>query len=37
MAGQDKMAIDEAVTKVLRDEHADAIRKSVKTMARSRW
>src|SRR3954471_13366525 len=34
MAGQDRMTIEEVVRKVLRDEHADVIRESVKTIAR---
>jgi hypothetical protein len=34
MAGQDRMTIEEVVRKVLRDEHADVIRESVKTVAR---
>src|SRR3954468_5089089 len=34
MAGQDRMTIEEVVRKVLRDEHADVIRESVKAIAR---
>jgi putative transposase len=34
MAGRDRMTIEEVVRKVLRDEHADVIRESVKTIAR---
>src|SRR3954468_8533440 len=34
MAGADRMAIEEVVRKVLRDEHADVIRESVTTIAR---
>src|SRR5512142_1384559 len=34
MAGAQRMTIEEVVRKVLRDEHADVIRKSVKTIAR---
>ena len=34
MAGQDRMTIEEVVRKVLRDEHADVIRESVKAVAR---
>jgi putative transposase len=34
MAGPDRMTIEEVVRKVLRDEHADVIRKSLKTIAR---
>jgi hypothetical protein len=30
MAGRDRMTIEEVVRKVLRDEHADVIRESVK-------
>ena len=30
MAGQDRMTIEEVVRKVLRDEHADVIRESVR-------
>src|SRR4051795_8538489 len=33
MAGQERMTIEEVVRKVLRDEHADVIRESVKTVA----
>src|SRR3712207_5098797 len=33
MAGADRMTIEEVVRKVLRDEHADVIRESVKTIA----
>ncbi len=34
MAGQERMTIEEVVRKVLRDEHVDVIRESVKTVAR---
>src|SRR4051812_41283754 len=34
VAGQDRMTIEEVVKRVLRDEHADVIRASVKTIAR---
>ena len=34
MAGLERMTIEEVVRKVLRDEHADVIRESVKTVAR---
>ena len=34
MAGPERMTIEEVVRKVLRDEHADVIRESVKTIAR---
>src|SRR4051794_37344243 len=34
MAGQERMTIEEVVRKVLRDEHADVVRESVKTIAR---
>ena len=34
MAGRDRMTIEEVVRKVLRDEHADVIRESVKAVAR---
>ena len=34
MAGQDRMTVEEVVRRVLRDEHADVIRESVKTIAR---
>ena len=34
MAGQGRMTVEEVVRKVLRDEHADVIRESVKTIAR---
>ncbi len=33
MAGQDRMTIEQVVAKVLRDEHADVIRESVKAVA----
>jgi putative transposase len=33
MAGQDRMTIEEVVRKVLRDEHADVIRESVRAVA----
>ena len=33
MAGQDRMTIEEVVQKVLRDEHADVIRESVRAVA----
>ena len=34
MAGQDRMTIQEVVRDLLRDEHADVIRESVKAVAR---
>jgi putative transposase len=34
MAGLDRMTIEEVVKRVLRDEHADVIRKSVRAVAR---
>src|SRR3954463_3956523 len=34
MAGAERMTIEEVVKRVLRDEHADVIRESVKTVAR---
>jgi hypothetical protein len=34
MAGAERMTIDEVVRRVLRDEHADVIGESVKTIAR---
>jgi putative transposase len=34
MAGPDRMTIEEVVRELLRDEHADVIRESVKTIAR---
>jgi hypothetical protein len=34
VAGQDRMTIEEVVRRVLRDEHADVIRESVKAVAR---
>src|SRR5918999_4733611 len=34
MAGRDRMTIEEVVRQVLRDEHADVIRESVKAVAR---
>jgi putative transposase len=34
MAGTERMTIEEVVRTVLRDEHADVIRESVKAMAR---
>jgi putative transposase len=34
MAGRDRMTIEEVVRQVLRDEHADVIRESVRTVAR---
>ena len=33
MAGRDRMTIEEVVRQVLRDEHADVIRESVKAVA----
>ncbi|MEJ7787091.1 MAG: transposase, partial [Solirubrobacteraceae bacterium] len=33
MAGQDRMTIEEVVRQVLRDEHADVIRESVRAVA----
>jgi hypothetical protein len=33
MAGQDRMTIEQVIAKVLRDEHADVIRESVKAVA----
>ncbi len=33
MAGQDRMTIEQVVAEVLRDEHADVIRESVKAVA----
>jgi hypothetical protein len=37
MAGLDTMTVEEVVRKVLRDEHADVIRESVKAIAREIW
>ena len=34
MAGQDRMTIEEVVRQVLRDEHGDVIRESVRAVAR---
>jgi hypothetical protein len=37
MAGAERMTIEEVVRRVLREEHADVIRESVRLVARTSW